>query len=174
LTVRQVHPSRRRTELNRLSESRGPPRTAATPGGSGGVHMTPGSHQHGQRYCRCQALGRASPTRRPSPPRMIALLHHAMGHDPGLSGSPRGRADARHTPGALQPVKLVMDKPRSRKSPTRSLRRTCAAPCPLPMASRMADASSAFRDTHRAGRSASASWPTGRPCAPGASHMDVS
>ena len=31
---------------------------------------------HRQRYCRRQALGRARLTRRPSPPRIIALLHH--------------------------------------------------------------------------------------------------
>ena len=42
----------------------------------------PGSHQRRQRYCRRQALGSASLTRRPNPQRITALLHHAMGHDP--------------------------------------------------------------------------------------------
>jgi hypothetical protein len=43
-------------------------------------------HQRRQRYCRRQALGSASLTRRPNPLRITALLHHAMGHDLRLAG----------------------------------------------------------------------------------------
>jgi hypothetical protein len=67
---------------------RHPPRAVRRMGHPTRPLHDPGDHRRRQRYCHRQPARRGRLTRRPNPPRIIALLHHAMGHDHQLHHLP--------------------------------------------------------------------------------------